>query len=56
MKRTKSRSELDGSEVNGTANQEDNIQFAVLPLLIHPEMGDLSRKNWTYLTNEVKKK
>lgn len=47
MKRTKSTSDLDGPEVNRTANQEERIQFAV------PELGDLTRKNWTYLTNEV---
>lgn len=53
MKRTKSASELDGSEVNGAANQEEKIQFAIPPLLVCPELGDLSKKNWTYLTNEV---
>ncbi|TMS15767.1 Protein SOGA1 [Larimichthys crocea] len=51
--RTKSTPELDGPEVNGTANQEEKIQSAVPPLLICPELGDLSRKNWTYLTNET---
>ncbi|XP_035512358.1 LOW QUALITY PROTEIN: protein SOGA1-like [Morone saxatilis] len=51
--RTKSTSELDGPEVNGTANQEEKIQFAVQSLLIRPELGDLTRKNWTYLTNET---
>lgn len=55
MNRTKSTSELDGPEVNGTANQEEEIQFAVPTLLIRPELGDLTRKNWTYLTNEVNK-
>ncbi|XP_074500773.1 microtubule cross-linking factor 2 isoform X1 [Sebastes fasciatus] len=45
--RTKSTSDLDGPEVNRTANQEERIQFAV------PELGDLTRKNWTYLTNET---
>ncbi|XP_031724646.1 protein SOGA1 isoform X2 [Anarrhichthys ocellatus] len=45
--RTKSTSALDGPEVNGGANQEERIQFAV------PELGDLTRKNWTYLTNET---
>lgn len=53
MNRTKSTPELDGPEVNGTANQEEKIQSAVPPLLICPELGDLTRKNWTYLTNEV---
>ena len=47
MQRTKSTSDLGGPEVNGTANQEERIQFAA------PELGDLTRKNWTYLTNEV---
>ncbi|KAE8293207.1 Protein SOGA1 SOGA family member 1 [Larimichthys crocea] len=51
--RTKSTPELDGPEVNGTANQEEKIQSSVPPLLICPELGDLTRKNWTYLTNET---
>lgn len=54
--RTKSTSELDGPEVNGTADQKDKIKFAVLPLLIHSDLGDITRKNWTYLTNEVNDK
>ncbi|XP_068454216.1 microtubule cross-linking factor 2 isoform X2 [Clinocottus analis] len=45
--RTKSTSALDGPEVNGRADQKDRFQFAA------PELGDLSRKNWTYLTNET---
>ncbi|XP_070823855.1 microtubule cross-linking factor 2 isoform X1 [Chaetodon trifascialis] len=53
LPRTKSTSELDGPEVNGTANPEEKIQFAVPPLLIRPGPGDLNRKNWTYLTNET---
>ncbi|XP_044066244.1 protein SOGA1 isoform X3 [Siniperca chuatsi] len=51
--RTRSTSEMDGPEVNGTAIQEEKIQFTVLPLLIRPELGDLTRKNWTYLTSEI---
>ncbi|XP_030278088.1 protein SOGA1 isoform X1 [Sparus aurata] len=51
--RTKSTSELDGPEVNGTANQEERTQFAISPFFIRPELGDLTRKNWTYLTNET---
>ncbi|KAM9350316.1 microtubule cross-linking factor 2 [Symphorus nematophorus] len=51
--RTKSTSDLDGSEVNGTANQEEKIQFAVPSLFTRPELGDLTKKNWTYLTNET---
>ncbi|XP_041654864.1 protein SOGA1 isoform X2 [Cheilinus undulatus] len=51
--RTKSTPELDVPEVNGTANQEEKIQSAALPLFIRPELGDFSRKNWTYLTNET---
>lgn len=50
MKRTKSTSELDGP-----ANLEEKIQFIVPPLLIRPELGGLTKKNWTYLTNEVNK-
>ncbi|KAM4609873.1 microtubule cross-linking factor 2 [Polymixia lowei] len=54
LARTKSMSELEGSEVNGTANQEGKSPFAVPPpLLIRPEPSDLTRKNWTYLTNET---
>ncbi|XP_059190121.1 protein SOGA1 [Centropristis striata] len=45
--RTKSTSELECPEVNGTVNQEDRIQFVI------PELSDLTRKNWTYLTNET---
>ncbi|KAM9855194.1 microtubule cross-linking factor 2 [Aulostomus maculatus] len=51
--RSKSTSELDGLEVNGAADQEEKSQFTVSPLLIRPELGDLTRKNWTYLTNET---
>ncbi|KAM8754948.1 microtubule cross-linking factor 2 isoform 1-T1 [Acanthopagrus schlegelii] len=51
--RTKSTSELDGPEVNGAANQEEKTQFAVSPFFIRPELGDLTSKNWTYLTNET---
>ncbi|KAF3860156.1 hypothetical protein F7725_000411 [Dissostichus mawsoni] len=35
------------AEVDGSANQEQRIQFVV------PSLGDLTRKNWTYLTNET---
>ncbi|XP_070766619.1 microtubule cross-linking factor 2 [Enoplosus armatus] len=49
----RSPSELDGPEVNGTANQEEEIQFTVPPLFICPKLGDLTRKNWTYLTSET---
>ncbi|XP_034001006.1 protein SOGA1 isoform X3 [Trematomus bernacchii] len=45
--RAKSTSELSGAEVDGSANQEQRIQFVV------PSLGDLTRKNWTYLTNET---
>nr|XP_020479243.1 protein SOGA1 isoform X2 [Monopterus albus] len=51
--RTNSTSELDDLDVNGTANQEGKIHFEGPPLPIHPEMCDLTRKNWTYLTNET---
>lgn len=48
--RTKSTSELDAPEFNGAVNQEQKIQ---LPLLIRPELRDLTGKNWIYLNNEV---
>ncbi|CAJ1055504.1 protein SOGA1 isoform X2 [Xyrichtys novacula] len=51
--RTKSTSALDEPEVSGTASQEGKIQFATLPLFIRPDLGDLTSKNWTYLTNET---
>ncbi|XP_028265162.1 protein SOGA1 isoform X2 [Parambassis ranga] len=51
--RMKSTLELEGSEVNGTANREEKIHFATLPLSNHLELGDITRKNWTYLTNET---
>nr|XP_046251754.1 protein SOGA1 isoform X2 [Scatophagus argus] len=51
--RTKSTSDLDGPEVNGSANQMEAIQLGVRPLLSHTELGDLTRKNWTCLTNET---
>ncbi|XP_026188256.1 protein SOGA1 isoform X2 [Mastacembelus armatus] len=51
--RTRSTSELDSPDINRTASQEEKTQFAVPPFLIRPELGDLTRKNWTYLTNET---
>ncbi|KAM7412324.1 hypothetical protein PAMA_022006 [Pampus argenteus] len=45
--RAKSTSDLVGLEVNGTAKREE--KFSV-PL---SELSDLTRKNWTYLTNET---
>ncbi|XP_076027764.1 microtubule cross-linking factor 2-like, partial [Genypterus blacodes] len=42
--RTKSVPDLQGLEVNGGAEQEQQI---------HPQLGDRTRKNWTYLTNET---
>ncbi|XP_056155529.1 protein SOGA1 [Lampris incognitus] len=54
LSRTKSLSEMEQPEVNGTANQENKSLFRVPPpLLICPEQGDHARKNWTYLTNET---
>ncbi|XP_068997666.1 microtubule cross-linking factor 2 isoform X1 [Embiotoca jacksoni] len=51
--RIKSALELEGAQVNGAANREEKIQFADPPLFIRPELGDINRKNWTYLTNET---
>ncbi|KAM7404402.1 hypothetical protein PAMP_011747 [Pampus punctatissimus] len=49
--RAKSTSDLVGLEVNGTAKREK--RFSVPPLVSHPELSDITRKNWTYLTNET---
>lgn len=53
MNRTKSTAELDRPEVNGTANHMEKIHFAVPSFPLRPQLGDLTGKNWTYLTNEV---
>ncbi|XP_029912601.1 protein SOGA1 isoform X2 [Myripristis murdjan] len=54
LPRTKSMSELEDPQVNGAANQEEKHMFAVPPpLLIRSELGDLTRKNWAYLTNDT---
>ncbi|XP_030590339.1 protein SOGA1 [Archocentrus centrarchus] len=53
--RIKSTLELECSEVEETANQEEKIQLAAPSLFIHSELDDTSRKNWTYLTNETPK-
>ncbi|XP_068184031.1 microtubule cross-linking factor 2 isoform X2 [Antennarius striatus] len=50
--RLKSLSELNGSEVSRTANQEERFQRAP-PFSFNPHLGDLTKKNWTYLTNET---
>uniref|UniRef100_A0A4W5QCX5 Microtubule crosslinking factor 2 n=1 Tax=Hucho hucho TaxID=62062 RepID=A0A4W5QCX5_9TELE len=47
---------LPGQEVNGTVNEEgekDQPNTQAPPLLAHTDLGDLTRKNWKYLTNEV---
>ncbi|XP_024240467.1 protein SOGA1 isoform X5 [Oncorhynchus tshawytscha] len=47
---------LPGQEVNGTANEEgekDQPSTQAPPLLTHTDPGDLTRKNWKYLTNEM---
>ncbi|XP_034027626.1 protein SOGA1 [Thalassophryne amazonica] len=51
--RMNSTSELHSPEVNGTDDQFKKFQLAVLPLLIRPQLDDLTRKNWSYLTNEI---
>nr|XP_046188607.1 protein SOGA1-like isoform X5 [Oncorhynchus gorbuscha] len=43
-------------EVNGTANEEgekDRPSTQAPPLRTHTDPGDLTRKNWKYLTNEM---
>eukprot|EP00063_Salmo_salar_P015840 XP_013990675.1 PREDICTED: protein SOGA1-like isoform X5 [Salmo salar] len=47
---------LPDQEVNGTANEEgekDQASTQAHPLLTHTDPGDLTRKNWKYLTNEM---
>uniref|UniRef100_A0A4W5M2B8 Microtubule crosslinking factor 2 n=1 Tax=Hucho hucho TaxID=62062 RepID=A0A4W5M2B8_9TELE len=46
---------LPGQEVNGTANEgeKDQPSTQAPPLLTHTDPGDLTRKNWKYLTNEM---
>uniref|UniRef100_A0A674C604 Microtubule crosslinking factor 2 n=1 Tax=Salmo trutta TaxID=8032 RepID=A0A674C604_SALTR len=47
---------LPDQEVNGTANEEgekDQPSTQAHPLLTHTDPGDLTRKNWKYLTNEM---
>ncbi|XP_029974311.1 protein SOGA1 [Salarias fasciatus] len=51
--RVRSALELDSSELNGAANQEDKPHFSVPPLLIRSELSDINKKNWTYLNNET---
>ncbi|KAJ8015991.1 hypothetical protein DPEC_G00002490 [Dallia pectoralis] len=43
---------LPGHEVNGLTN-EDKTTAQALPFLAHTDLGDLTRKNWKYLTNEM---
>ncbi|XP_019907383.2 protein SOGA1 isoform X3 [Esox lucius] len=43
---------LPGQEVNGSAN-ENQTNTQAFPLLAHTDLGDLTRKNWKYLTNEM---
>ncbi|CAB1336300.1 unnamed protein product, partial [Coregonus sp. 'balchen'] len=47
---------LPGQEVNGTANEEgekDQPNIQAPAFLAHTDLGDLTRKNWKYLTNEM---
>ncbi|KAK6307854.1 hypothetical protein J4Q44_G00211250 [Coregonus suidteri] len=47
---------LPGQEVNGTANEKgekDQPNTQAPPLPAHTDLGDLTRRNWKYLTNEV---
>lgn len=53
--RIKSTLELECSEVEEPANQEEKIGFAAPSLFIHSELDDTTRKNWTCLTNETPK-
>ncbi|KAI3356741.1 hypothetical protein L3Q82_003416 [Scortum barcoo] len=53
LSRTKSTSVMGGPEVNRTTNLEEKVRFIVPPLWIHPELSGLTKKNWTYLTDET---
>lgn len=50
MNRTKSTLDL----ARSTSNQGRESQFAIPPSLVSPESGELNRKNWTCLTDDVK--
>lgn len=41
------------SDLNGAADQTDKNQVDLSSHLIRPELSDVTRKNWTYLTNET---
>ena len=52
--RAKSMSELQNPEINGLANQEErSLSTAPPSFLFRSEFGDITGKNWSYLTNEV---
>ncbi|KAK0153236.1 Protein SOGA1 [Merluccius polli] len=52
--RAKSMSELQNPEINGLASQEERSLFTAPALfLIRSELGDITGKNWSYLTNET---
>jgi hypothetical protein len=47
-------SELQNPEINGLATQEErSLSKAPPSFLFRPEFGDITGKNWSYLTNEV---
>ncbi|KAG7254024.1 hypothetical protein CRUP_038595 [Coryphaenoides rupestris] len=52
--RSRSMSELHKPEINGLADQEERSLFTAPPtFLIGSELGDITGKNWSYLTNET---
>ena len=52
--RAKSMSQLQNPGVNGLANQEESSLSEAPPsFLFRSDFGDITGKNWSYLTNEV---
>ncbi|XP_059911934.1 protein SOGA1-like isoform X1 [Gadus macrocephalus] len=52
--RAKSMSELQNPEINGLATQEEqSLSKAPPSFLFRSEFGDITGKNWSYLTNET---
>ncbi|CAL8363951.1 unnamed protein product [Lota lota] len=52
--RAKSMSELQNPEINGLATQEErSLSTAPPSFLFRSEFGDITGKNWSYLTNET---
>ncbi|XP_017266812.1 protein SOGA1 isoform X2 [Kryptolebias marmoratus] len=53
LPRIKSTLELEGPDCNQTDSQEEKAQFDASLFCTHTELGHMTRKNWTYLSNET---